>query len=279
MGWGCGAVRSPADAPPRPDLTWLRHRKVERHHNEYVHPAKPAAAPVPAKHPAAPLDLSIAPAADPTPAAPTRPDTAAASRRRFRTLPYPRVQPGAVAVLQGRARTVTLTRVQSGVGRLEVSLLRAATAGDLALGMVCQRSTGETYVVQRLGDATAAPAGPLPLARLTGNQGGETIGVDLRQVVGLQRALLYGYSPSISALDWQGVVVATTHDGSRIEAPFDLPAFSGTVALLTLYNVHGELVVRAETEPFAGPPEMAAKAYGYDYPWLEGRLPARLMVK
>ena len=52
----------------------------------------------------------------------------------------------------------------------------------------------------------------------------------------------------------------TTQDGSRVEAPLDLPPLSGAVAMVTLYNVFGELVVRAEQEAFSGPPEMAAEA-------------------
>ncbi len=89
----------------------------------------------------------------------------------------------------------------------------------------------------------------------------------------LRRALLYGYSPSISVLTWNGLVVGTLHDGTRLELPFALPPLSGTVALLSIYAVEGELVLRSELEPYAGPPEAAALAYGYRHGWVEGRVP------
>jgi uncharacterized protein involved in tellurium resistance len=169
--------------------------------------------------------------------------------------------------------TVTLTRLQSGVGQLRLALARGADAGDMAAGLVCQTVDGATHVVQRLGDALATPAAPLPMVRLVAEAGLDTVLIDLRQVGRLRRALLYGYSPGVAVLSWDGVVVATLHDGSRIEAPFDLPPLSGTVALLTVYAVQGELVLRSELEAFAGPPEMAAQAYGYRYGWLGRRLP------
>lgn len=278
-------MRSPDTAPPRPDLGWLRHRRVASHPIAYVHPPRPSAAPpsldltpepVPPRPPAPTtpsldLDLRRAPAQ-----APAR--RAAPRRSRPAALPYPRLARGTTAVLAGRRRTVTLTRLQSGTGALALSLSRAAAAGDLALGVVLATTDGATHVLQRLGDALATPtsaAAPLPLARLTGGPGSEGAVLDLRQVGRLQRALFYGYSPSIAALTWDGLLGLTTYDGSRVEVPFDLPPLSGTVALLTAYQVRGELVLRAELEPFAGPPEAAARAYGYSHGWLDGRLPAR----
>ncbi len=286
-------MRSPEDAPQRPDLGWLRHRRVEHHRIAYVHPPRPeaAAAPVRLAPPAAPapsLDLSPprpAPAPGPVPPAPSLDLTpspapvpaavSAARRTRRRTLPYPRLPHGTTAVLQGRTRTVTLTRLQSGTGALHLALSRSERAGDLALGLVIATTDGATHVVQRLGEALSTPAAPLPLARLAGGPGHESALIDLRQVRTLQRALVFGYSPSVSVLEWDGVLTLTTYDGSRVEAPFDLPALSGTVALLTVYQVHGELVLRSELEAYAGPPETAAEAYGHHHGWLDGRLPTR----
>lgn len=293
-------MRSPQDAPPRPDLGWLRHRRVEQRVTRpipYVHPPRPAAppaappsldlgppavatpAPVAPPAPAPSLDRTpsrdLTPSLDLTPAAPA---PAAPRRRRPRTLPYPRVAPGTTAVLQGRRRTVTLTRLQSGVGSLSIALSRSPQAGDLALGLVLATTDGATHVLQRLGDALSTPStpgGPPPLARLTGGPGAETAVLDLRQVRTLDRLLVHAHSPSISVLTWDGLLVLTAYDGSRVEVPFDLPPLSGTVALLTAYLVQGELVLRAELEAYAGPPEMAAEAYGHSYGWLDGRLPAR----
>ena len=169
---------------------------------------------------------------------------------------------------------MTLTRLQSGTGALELTLTRAASAGDLSVGCAFQLADGNEAVVQALGDVTSAPAGAqLPLVRLRSRPDGETLSVDLRQVAGLRRALVYGYSPSIAAIGWQGFLVVTTYGGARIEIPLDHPPLSGTMALLTVYNVGGELVLRSEMEPFAGPPAMAAEAYDHRLPWLEGRRP------
>jgi hypothetical protein len=71
------------------------------------------------------------------------------------------------------------------------------------------------------------------------------------------------------------VIVTTTYGGARIEAPFDRPPSPVTLAMLSIYNVDGELVLRAEMEDIAGPPEAAALAYDYQLAWLEGRLPPR----
>ena len=278
---------SPEQARPRPDLTWLRHRRVEHAHIAYVHPPRSPAPATPSLDlsPAPSLDLSVqaTPAprptpvpSPPTPAAPVAAPAAvsrASQRVRPRTLPYPRLQRGSTLVLTAAKPTVTLTRLQSGVGQLRLTLARGSDAGDLAAGLICQTVDGATYVVQRLGDALSTPAAPLPMVRLVSDGGLDTFLVDLRQVTRLRRALLYGYSPSVSVVGWDGVVVAATYDGSRVEAPFDLPPLSGTTALLTVYAVAGELVLRSELEQFAGPPEMAAEAYGYHYGWLGGRLP------
>lgn len=170
------------------------------------------------------------------------------------------------------AATVTLTRLQSGTGLLRATLVRGAAAGDMEMGVVLQSTDGTTHVVQRLGDVPAAsvPGAPLPLVRLLPD---DTLVIDLRQVGVLRRALLYAHSPHLQVLDWDAAVLLSGHDGYRVSVPFDLPQLSGCLALVTVYAVHGELVLRAELEPFAGPPEAVAQAYGYDYGWLEDRMP------
>lgn len=170
---------------------------------------------------------------------------------------------------------VTLTRLQSGTGTFALALVRAPSAGDLALGCVLQDATGAEAVVQAHGDRTAFPrASATPLVRLTARPEGDVVTIDLRQVRSLRRALVYGYSPSVSSLTWDGVLSATTYGGARIEIPFDRRPFSGTMAMVSIYDVDGELVIRSEMEELYGPPEMAAIAYGYEVPWLDGRVPA-----
>lgn len=140
------------------------------------------------------------------------------------------------------------------------------------MGVVLETSKGVVHVVQALGDALRTPERPLPLVR---RENGGRLLVDLRQTADLRRFLLYGYSPSVAVVEWDALLLLTTRAGSRIEVPVDLGPMSGTVALLSAYNVHGELVLRAEDELVPGPPEETARRYGYDYPWLDARLPSR----
>ncbi len=194
------------------------------------------------------------------------------ARRAERTLPYPRVARAASVRLTRDDPTVTLTRLQSGLGALAISWRPSPSAGDAAVGMVLETDDGVLHVVQALGEALRTPERPLPLVR---REGDGRLLVDLRQVRSLRRFLVYGYSPSVSVLEWDGLLTATTRGGSRVEVPVDLGPMSGTVAMLTGYLVRGELVLRAEDELVPGPPEETARRYGYAYPWLDGRLPSR----
>jgi uncharacterized protein involved in tellurium resistance len=327
--------RNPREAPPRPDLTFLRHRgrrpapappppppvPLTQRHPGPPAPSPPAPSP-PAPSPPAPpatsgspLDLTP-PAAPPAttgspldltpPAAPAAttgssldlgppvspgssldlgPPAAAppsstapgpATRHRPPTVRDARrtAEGSAPTRLAGAHPTVTLTRLQSGTGALELSLTRPASAGDLALGCVFELADGVEAVVQELGGVTAGPPGtPLPVVRWKGRADGESLFVDLRRVRDLRRALVYGYSPSVAVLAWSGVLVITTYGGARIEVPIESGSFSGTLALLTIYNVAGELVLRAEMDGHHGPPETAAVAYDHHLPWLDGRTP------
>jgi uncharacterized protein involved in tellurium resistance len=264
----------PAAPQPTPSLD-LSRPAAPQPSLDLSRPAAPQPAPsLDLSRPAVPapsLDLSR----PPTPAASPADDR----RRRTRAgrLPYPRVRPGETLVLDRSRPTVTLTRLQSGVGALRVSLLRGPSSGDVELGLVCQTTDGTTSVVQRLSDppgsSLATPGAPLPLVRLSPQEGVDTLSVHLRQVRRLRRALVYGYSPSDAVVPWQGVVVVRLQDDTRFEVPVDLPPLRGTLALLTVYAVAGELVLRAELEPCPGPPEAAAQAYGFAHAWLDGRLP------
>jgi uncharacterized protein involved in tellurium resistance len=303
-------VRDPRQAPRRPDLTYLRHRarpappappappppvRVTQHRTPVAPPA-PAAPPAPpatGPRPAPPsLDLPprptgpaprppVGPSLDLTiprgaPASAARADPAARSPRRgpLSVRDARRATNEGVARLTAAEPTVTLTRVQSGTGSLEVALTRGSAAGDLSIGAAYQLGNGTESAIQHLGGVTTGPVGPLlPLLRLRERPDGESITVDLRQVANLRRFLVYGYSPSVSMLSWNGVLVVTTFGGARIEVPLDHPPFRGTLALLTVYNVEGELVLRAEMEEFPGPPQMAAEAFDYHLPWLDGRQP------
>jgi uncharacterized protein involved in tellurium resistance len=305
--------RDPGQAPPRPDLTFLRHRGrprrpapppppvpvTERRPSPPAPTPPPALAPPaaagslldlsppapapPAATPALPAPVAAAAAAagssldlSPSAAVPTGPQPSAPSVRHPVLLVRDarRAGAGAPTRLTAAEPTVTLTRVQSGTGALEIVLTRAAAAGDLSMGCVFQTADGTEAVVQAVGDVTTGPPGArLPLVRWKAQPDRETLHLDQRQVTRLRRALIYGVSPSVSVLTWQGALVITTFGGARIEVPIDHTPFSGTLALLTIYNVDGELVLRAEMGEHHGPPEMAAQAFDYHVPWIDGRRP------
>lgn len=169
---------------------------------------------------------------------------------------------------------MTLDRVQSGVGVLALEMVHAATAGDLALGCLLERAAGTESVVQALGGRTQDPPGAeAPLVWLTAAAGRESLHLDLRQIGELRRAMVYGFSPSGSVVGWDGLVVARTYGGSRIEIPFDRAPSAATLVIATIYNVRGELVLRAECQEIPGPPEAAAIAFDYHLSWLEGTHP------
>ena len=158
---------------------------------------------------------------------------------------------------------------------LELVLTKAPSTGDLSLGCVVETDRSEESAVQSLGGHLEAPRGAdAPLVSLDHRPSGDVVVIDLGQVRALRRALVYGYSPSIATLSWDGVIGATTAGGARIEIPFGRRPFSGTMAMVSIYNVAGELVLRSEMEELFGPPEAAAAAYGYELPWLDGRVPA-----
>jgi uncharacterized protein involved in tellurium resistance len=221
------------------------------------------------------LDLSSPPMRAGAPPATASPIPPSARHRVPSVLTMRRAPNGSVTRLGPGSPTVALSRIQSGIGGLEFGLTRASAAGDLSLGCVYQLDDGFESVVQGLGDVLSGPPGAtLPLVRLKPRRDGVSITFDLRQVRSLRRALLYGFSPSGAALRWDGIIVTATHGGARIEIPLDHAQSDGTMAMVTIYNVEGELVLRSEMEPFSGSPERVAVGFGYAVPWLDGRLPA-----
>lgn len=283
----------PDRADVRTDLAWLRHRRAAAvPHVDYVHHSSSSLsldAPAPAvpkpPPPSASLSLDPPPApatatssgpslldlSPPEPTGPAAHQARPGKRTRPRTLPYPRVPRGSTVTLTAEAPTVTLTRLQSGIGQLRLSFAHGGSTGDLAMGAICQTADGATHVVQALGESLTTPEQPMPLLRL--EPGNQDLVFDLHLVPQLRRALVYLFSPSGAAVSWDGLLSVRTQDRSRIETALSHRVRRGTCALLTIYNVHGELVLRSELAAFDGPPEMAAEAYGYAYAWLDGRFP------
>ena len=138
----------------------------------------------------------------------------------------------------------------------------------MALGVAYQLFDGSEHALLPDGPGPTSDAPPVRL-----DKNGAAL-IDLIQIRSLRRALLFAYSPTVSVLTWAGTLTATTYGGGGAETRTDPgPPFRGTLALLTLYNVGGELVARSEMTPFHGPPEMAARAFGYDIGWSGGTRP------
>lgn len=305
-------IGDPASAPPRPDLTFLRRRAKPRAAPSAVadfiagrgpHPTRPhphdeppasapaasssldLATPAPSAPPSSSLDLST-PASAPAPsrppvsssldlsdapaAAPPRPEPPAVTRPVSRGR---RIRAGQQQLLSITTPTVTLTRVQSGVGHLDIEAVSSPEVGDLRLGAAYQLADGISSTVQYAGGNRFAPSTRRPIL-VAGRDEYEYLRVDLRQVRSLERLAVYAFSESRRRLTWGGTLVVTTFGGARIELPLET-LFAGSVAvLLSIYNLDGELVIRAEMETITGDVREAARAYGYDrITWRDDRHP------
>ena len=161
--------------------------------------------------------------------------------------------------------TVALTRLQSGVGTLTLRAACSDAVGDLRLAAAYQLTSGTSSL---LSHARGAPVAPPHSRRpvVTGTRGAsETLRVDLRQVTELERLVVLAFSAGGAALDWAGALVVETFGGGRVDVALDRPRAAGVLVPLSVYNVAGELVLRAEQEflPVATLRD-AALAYGFD---------------
>jgi len=221
-----------------------------------------------ARSPVAPgsssLDLSTAPSAPPASApVPVRPvSTVRRARSRAQT------------ILTPKAPAVTLTRVQSGVGTLTFEAACSPAVGDLRLGCAYQLRAGYSNTVHGSGPRRLAPAGSNRPVIVGHRDEHEKLTVDLRQARTLERLIVFGYSESGVPLHWGGTLVVTTFGQARIVLPLDRPPMPGAMVLLSLYNVAGEYVLRAEMDALNGTLRHACLAFGYDrITWLDERTP------
>ncbi|HEX8094243.1 hypothetical protein [Jatrophihabitans sp.] len=233
--------------------------------------ARPAA---PAAGGSASLDLSrpVTPAAQ-VPGAQAAPAPPATPSRRV-ARPLPRARSGERTLLTPKAPTVTLNRLQSGIGVLTIEAACSAAVGDLRIGAGYELADGHSSLVSRVSGVATAPRNsrrPVIVARA---EQYERLLVDLRQSRQLDRLVVYGFSESGRQLNWGGTLVLSTAGGARVELPLDRPPSGGVAVLLSIYNVRGEFVVRAEMENFAGSIRNAIQAYGFDrISWLDDRTP------
>jgi uncharacterized protein involved in tellurium resistance len=192
------------------------------------------------------------------------------------TPPYvaARVRAGERVILTEADPTVTLTRLQSGIGTLQIEAACSAEVGDLRLGCAYQLRSGASSTVQSTGgERHAPPASRRPII-VAGRQHFEQLQVDLRQSRELERLVVYAFSESRAPLRWGGTLVAETFGRARVEVPMERLQGGQVAVLLSLYNVDGEFVLRAELQPLAGEVREASRAYGFDrISWLDDRTP------
>ncbi len=306
-------IGDPGTARPRPDLTFLRRRARPKQRStpvegaagiDYTHhdpakaattarpkidfsrpdrsaparsaparsaparsaPARSAPAPAaPAPASVDPLDLSGAPEPSARRERPTR-----ASLRTHRDR---RIGANQQQVLDVLSPTITLSRVQSGVGQLSIEAVCSDAIGDLRLGAVYQLRSGGTSTVQHSGGNRFAPSSRRPVL-IASRAEYEELDVDLRQLGDIERLAVYAFSESRTELNWGGTLVITTFGGARIDVPMDTLYPSRVAVLVSLYNLNGEIVIRAEVESIVGDVREAARAYGYDrITWRDERNP------
>ncbi|MGI8678806.1 MAG: hypothetical protein ACR2LX_09000 [Jatrophihabitans sp.] len=168
---------------------------------------------------------------------------------------------------------MTLTRTQSGVGHLAIDAVCSPSVGDLRLGVAYQLRSGGTGIVQHADGNRFGPSARRPVIAGSREEY-ERVGIDLRQVHDIERIAVYAFSESRVELKWGGTLVVELFGGGRVELPLET-LYAGRVAvLMSLYNMDGEIVVRAEMETIAGDVREATRAYGYDrITWRDERSP------
>ncbi|MEV0948183.1 hypothetical protein [Rhodococcus sp. NPDC049939] len=272
----------PTNAPGRPDLVFLRRRARPK-----AEPSVDLPRPVNDSSPAdarstvepstgssnlldlstpgdAELDLSIDSAATPAVA-----DDVPSSIR-----PARRANSADRTILTPDAPTVTLTRLQSGVGSLTVEAACTDAVGDLQFGCAYTLRSGVSSTLAPTSGRMAAPLNSLAPVIAGLNDGRGKFAVDLRQCRELDRLVIYGYSDAGNEVPWGGTLVVTTFANARIEIPLDRMPSGSIGVVMSLYNVRGEFVLRAEMCPIDGSVQQACRAYGFDrITWVDDRTP------
>lgn len=166
----------------------------------------------------------------------------------------PRTHDAAPTVLTPRQPSVVLTRLQSGIGALTFEAAWSPDEG-FALGCAYQLDSGASSVL-RPGETF----GPLVMDRRAGHQ---RLRLDLLQGRHLRRLIIFGVPTADPGQYWAGTLLISTHGHARIEVPVQPPP-PGPTVLLSLYNVDGEIVLRAEAQTVPGRTRDACLAFGYD---------------
>lgn len=185
-----------------------------------------------------------------------------------------RVRSGTRTVLTPSDPVVTLSRVQSGVGTLTFEAKVSDAVGDLRLGAAYQLRSGECSTVQHSGGRPVAAHGARHPVVVADRERFERLQIDLRKAPDLDRLVVYAFSDSRAALAWGGTLVVTTYADASIELPLETLQGGDVAVVMSLYNVDGEFVLRAEMQSLYGYIRAACRAYGFDrITWLDDKTP------
>lgn len=209
------------------------------------------------------LDLSGAAAPAAAPSRPARPRPSAATGDLVLGYTPDRLAPGGRASLTDDRPTLTLDRLQSGIGVLTVRAAVSEHIGDLRLAAAYRLTTGESSVLDEARGLTVAPVGTSRYVVVATRDNGDVLRLDLRQVRRLERLVVLAFSPSGATLRWGGALLVETADGGRVDVALDREPASGVLVALSITQVAGELVLRAEDELVHGTFRDAALAYGF----------------
>jgi uncharacterized protein involved in tellurium resistance len=170
--------------------------------------------------------------------------------------------------------TITLNRLQTGIGTLTIEAACSPEVGDLKLGCIYELFSGPSSTVQLTQGKRVAPARSRRPIIVASHDRFEQVALDLRQCNDLRRLVVYAFSESRKPLAWGGTLITTTLGGGRAELPLDTLISGDVAVLLSIYNVHGEFVLRAEMQTLFGEAREAARAYGFErITWLDDRTP------
>jgi hypothetical protein len=201
------------------------------------------------------LDLSGEATQDPVPfAAPAGLPRAAPVAAAAPAFTPPRTHASAPTVLTPQRPSVQLSRLQSGIGALTFEAAWSPDEG-FVLGCAYEMDSGWSSVL-RPGETF----GPLTMDRRAGHQ---RLRLDLLHGRHLRRLIVFGVPAVDPGPHWAGTLLISTHGHARVEIPVEPPP-PGPTVLLSLYNVDGEIVLRAEAQTVPGRIRDACLAFGYD---------------
>lgn len=191
----------------------------------------------------------------------------------------PQLPTGGRLVLTHDTPAATITRLGAGIGTLVMEAAVSASIGETILTCAYELENDVagaaplSSFLSRDGRTRVAPPDSRRPVLVSGRDQFERISVDLRQVQQIHRLLVMLVSKSGLPLSWAGTLIVTTHSGGRLEIPLDPTGPAEVCAALAIYQVAGELVVRAELEPAKSVRE-ASLAFGYDgITWIDDYTP------